>query len=115
MTMKIKINGEDKEIAAGMSLSALLEQLQIRPARVVVERNRDIVPRVPLRAMGYDHAGTILYFDSSGTLHADPALWFQLLDTAFVDLEQAKASLKETVGDHSAAEYVERLRRALQG
>jgi thiamine biosynthesis protein ThiS len=28
-----------------MSLSALLEQLQIRPARVVVERNRDIVPR----------------------------------------------------------------------
>ena len=45
LTMKIKINGEDKEIAAGMSLSALLEQLQIRPARVVVERNRDIVPR----------------------------------------------------------------------
>ena len=43
--MNVKVNGEDKEIAAGLSLSGLLEQLQIRPARVVVERNRDIVPR----------------------------------------------------------------------
>lgn len=43
--MKIKINGEDKEIAAGLNLGGLLEQLQLRPARVVVERNRDIVPR----------------------------------------------------------------------
>jgi len=43
--MKVKINGEDQEIAAGLSLGALLERLQIRPARVIVERNRDIVPR----------------------------------------------------------------------
>ena len=43
--MKVKINGEEKEIADGLSLSALLEALQIRPARVVVERNRSIVPR----------------------------------------------------------------------
>ena len=43
--MKIKINGEEKEIADGVTLIGLLEQLQIRPARVVVERNRDIVAR----------------------------------------------------------------------
>ena len=43
--MKIKINGEEREIAAGLSIGALLEQLQIRPGRVVVERNRDIVAR----------------------------------------------------------------------
>ena len=43
--MKLKINGEDKEIADGLSVARLLEQLQIRPARVVVERNRTIVPR----------------------------------------------------------------------
>lgn len=43
--MKIKINGEEKEIAAGLSIGALLEQLQIRSARVVVERNRAIVSR----------------------------------------------------------------------
>jgi thiamine biosynthesis protein ThiS len=43
--MKIKINGEEKQIADGLSLIELLESLQIRPGRVVVERNRDIVPR----------------------------------------------------------------------
>ena len=43
--MNVKINGEHKDIAAGLTLGTLLEQLQIRPARVVVERNRDIVPR----------------------------------------------------------------------
>jgi thiamine biosynthesis protein ThiS len=43
--MKIKINGEEREIAPGLSIGTLLEQLQIRPGRVVVERNRDIVAR----------------------------------------------------------------------
>jgi len=47
--MKLRINGEEKEIADGLSVAALLEHLQIRPARVVVERNREIVPRE-----GYD-------------------------------------------------------------
>ena len=43
--MKIKINGEDREIAEGLNLGGLLESLQIRPGRVVVEHNREIVPR----------------------------------------------------------------------
>lgn len=43
--MKVKINGEQKEIADGQSLGSLLEELQIRPARVVVEHNRNVVPR----------------------------------------------------------------------
>ena len=43
--MKLKINGEEREVVDGLSLTALLESLQIRPGRVVVERNRDIVPR----------------------------------------------------------------------
>ena len=45
MLMKIIINGEEKQITEGLSLLGLLESLQIRPGRVVVERNRDIVPR----------------------------------------------------------------------
>ena len=44
-SMKIKINGEEKELADGLNLRALLEELQIRPARVVVEHNRNIVSR----------------------------------------------------------------------
>jgi thiamine biosynthesis protein ThiS len=43
--VKIKINGEEKEIVDGLSIVGLLEQLQIRPARVVVEHNRHIVAR----------------------------------------------------------------------
>jgi sulfur carrier protein len=43
--MKIRINGEEKEIADGLSITRLLEELQIRPGRVVVELNRDIVSR----------------------------------------------------------------------
>jgi sulfur carrier protein len=43
--MKITVNGEEKEVANGLSINGLLESLQIRPGRVVVERNRHIVPR----------------------------------------------------------------------
>jgi len=43
--MKIRVNGEEKEIADGLNVAHLLEKLQIRPARVVVELNRDIVSR----------------------------------------------------------------------
>jgi sulfur carrier protein len=43
--VKIHINGEEKEITEGLSIARLLEELQIRPGRVVVELNRDIVCR----------------------------------------------------------------------
>ena len=43
--VKVQINGENKEIADGLSIAGLLEQLQIRLGRVVVERNREIVSR----------------------------------------------------------------------
>jgi thiamine biosynthesis protein ThiS len=43
--MKIRVNGEEKEIADGLNVARLLEELQIRPRRVVVELNRNIVSR----------------------------------------------------------------------
>jgi thiamine biosynthesis protein ThiS len=43
--MKIRVNGEDKQIAEGLSVARLLDELQIRSGRVVVELNRDIVRR----------------------------------------------------------------------
>jgi sulfur carrier protein len=45
VTVKIKINGEEKEFADGLSVAGLLGHLQIRPGRVVVELNREIVSR----------------------------------------------------------------------
>jgi len=43
--MKIQINGEEKEIANGLTLARLLEEMQLRPGRVVIELNREIVAR----------------------------------------------------------------------
>jgi sulfur carrier protein len=46
--MKLHINSEEREIPAGddtFMLSALVEHLGMKPDRVAVELNRDIVPR----------------------------------------------------------------------
>ena len=43
--MKLQINGEPRDFAAPLSLSALLEQLGMKADRVAVELNRNIVPR----------------------------------------------------------------------
>ena len=44
--MKIRINGEQKEIVDGLNIAGLLNELEIRPGRVVVELNRTIISRV---------------------------------------------------------------------
>jgi len=45
MKIHILINGEEKEIATGLNIAGLLDQLQIRPGRVVIELNRTIISR----------------------------------------------------------------------
>ena len=45
MHIHILINGEEKEIASGLNIAGLLDELQIRPARVVIELNRTIISR----------------------------------------------------------------------
>ena len=42
--MKLTINGEPREVAAGTVLS-LLEELGLHPQGTIVERNREIVDR----------------------------------------------------------------------
>ena len=43
--MIVFINGEKREIAAELNVAQLLQELGIRPGRVVVELNRDVVSR----------------------------------------------------------------------
>ena len=43
--MIVHINGEEREIESGLSVTQLLEELEIRPARVVVELNRAVLAR----------------------------------------------------------------------
>ena len=43
--MIVTINGEKKEVPAGLTVAALLAHLDLNPARVAIERNLDILPR----------------------------------------------------------------------
>ena len=43
--MIVEINGKFREIPDGLSVSALIEHLEMNPQRVALERNRDILPR----------------------------------------------------------------------
>ncbi len=43
--MRLKINGEEKQIASVSTLVDLVEQLGMKVDRVAVELNREIVPR----------------------------------------------------------------------
>lgn len=43
--MRIEVNGESRELDAGMTVLQLLQRLGITAQPVAVERNREIVPR----------------------------------------------------------------------
>lgn len=43
--MKIKLNGDVREIPEGLTVAALLEHLGMADGRVAIERNLDILPR----------------------------------------------------------------------
>ena len=43
--MQVTINGKPTEAATGSTIQNLLDQLRLDCQQVVVERNRDIVPR----------------------------------------------------------------------
>jgi thiamine biosynthesis protein ThiS len=44
-TVRVRLNGEEREIAAGLTVRSLLESLELHPALVVVEHNRAILDR----------------------------------------------------------------------
>ena len=43
--MRLQINGEARDVTEGLTLAALVEQLGMKPDRVAVELNLEIVPR----------------------------------------------------------------------
>ncbi|HEX8362188.1 MAG TPA: sulfur carrier protein ThiS [Longimicrobium sp.] len=46
--VQIQVNGDAREVPAGLQVSGLLEQLGLHPRMVVVERNGDILRRESL-------------------------------------------------------------------
>jgi len=51
--MRIVLNGEEREVADGLTVAGLLDTLDVPRRYVAVERNREIVPRAR-------HADTVL-------------------------------------------------------
>jgi len=51
--MQVHINGEARDVAAETTLAELLQQLELDPRSLAVERNLDLVPRA-------NHADTII-------------------------------------------------------
>ena len=47
-TIQVRINGENRRVAKGVSIAELVSELGFDPARVAVERNLEVVPRSTL-------------------------------------------------------------------
>jgi sulfur carrier protein len=43
--MRVRVNGEQRDVTDGTTVALLLLQLEVEPGPVAVERNREIVPR----------------------------------------------------------------------
>jgi len=43
--LRLTVNGEQRTAEFGVIVASLLRAMGVDPARVVVERNRDVVPR----------------------------------------------------------------------
>ncbi|MBI3126167.1 MAG: sulfur carrier protein ThiS [Candidatus Tectomicrobia bacterium] len=43
--MRIRVNGEEKEVAGGLTVSALLESLDLPPTGIAVALNMEVVRR----------------------------------------------------------------------
>lgn len=44
-TIRVRVNGKDREVARGLSVRSFLESLGVHPGMVVVELNREILQR----------------------------------------------------------------------
>ena len=47
-TLQVRINGEHRRVAEGISIAELVGELGLDPVRVAVERNLEVVPRSTL-------------------------------------------------------------------
>jgi thiamine biosynthesis protein ThiS len=52
--ISIVINGEQRQVPAGLNVTRLLTHLEISAARVAIERNLDLLPRAQWDATAVD-------------------------------------------------------------
>lgn len=84
---------------------------RLGPIHWRVVNNRDIVPRLPPREMGFRHVGRLLYFDAEGKPSLDPSQWLRLLDRFKFDTQSDwTVQMREYIEDHSMDRYIEQVR-----
>ena len=54
-SLAIQVNGEERQVPAGLSIAAMLAELGLDPKRVAVERNLEVVPRSSLCDVRVEH------------------------------------------------------------
>jgi thiamine biosynthesis protein ThiS len=58
-TVTIRVNGKNREARDGHTILSLLEELELRPGMVVVELNREILPRDRYAEFAVKHGDSI--------------------------------------------------------
>ena len=67
--MRVLLNGEEREIPDGLTISGLVEHLKLNPERIAVERNREVVPRAEWAAVRIQEGDRLesVHFVGGGT------------------------------------------------
>lgn len=58
-TIRIQVNGKEREVAHGTTVRGLLESLELHPGMVVVELNREILERDSYGETGVSEGDTL--------------------------------------------------------
>ena len=66
--LQIRVNGEQRAVVAGLSISEMLGEMGLDPRKVAVERNLEIVPRSTLGRVCVEDGDTyeIVHFVGGG-------------------------------------------------
>jgi thiamine biosynthesis protein ThiS len=67
-TLVIRVNGEERRMTGGISISEMLTEIGLDPRKVAVERNLEIVPRSTLSEVAVEDgdAFEIVHFVGGG-------------------------------------------------
>lgn len=57
--MQVRVNGQDRDVPQGSTLTRLLEELDTAPQRVAIEVNRELVTRAKYDATTLNEGDTI--------------------------------------------------------
>lgn len=84
---------------------------ELKPRYFRFVNNNDIVTRIPTRLGTYNHAGSVRFFDSAGTLHDDMSYWYAFLESIKGSLEDKLDLIPAFAENHFIARYIENIKK----